>query len=181
MRVQKFAGIGLVVVILGALGFFALGGYNIAADEPHWTITTSMLTIARKNSIAIRAKSIEVPKDLETAERISNGAVLYDEMCANCHLAPGIETTELRQGLYPQPPTLTNLDTWDPQVFYYTIAHGIKMTAMPAWGKTHSAQKIWDMVAFLHKLPRLTPEQYRAMTADTNPQHDHGHSRCGAD
>ena len=43
------------------------------------------------------------------------------------------------------------------------MKHGIKMTGMPAWGVTHSDQLLWDIVAFLQKLPSLTPEQYRSM------------------
>jgi ketosteroid isomerase-like protein len=39
------------------------------------------------------------------------------------------------------------------------------MTAMPAWGATHDDQRIWAMVAFLQKLPSLTPEQYQILTA----------------
>ena len=62
------------------------------------------------------------------------------------------------------------------------------MTGMPAWGKTHKPELIWDMVAFLQKLPQLTPEQYKAMTAEADPgshgqDHDHGipQMRCGGD
>jgi mono/diheme cytochrome c family protein len=44
------------------------------------------------------------------------------------------------------------------------------MTAMPAWGVTHSDAEIWNIVAFLQKLPRLSPQQYRALTQGS-PQH----------
>jgi len=33
-----------------------------------------------------------------------------------------------------------------------------EVTAMPTWGPTHDDQRIWAMVAFLQKLPELTPE-----------------------
>ena len=36
---------------------------------------------------------------------------------------------------------------------------------MPAWGITHEDERIWAMVAFLQKLPELTPEQYQILTA----------------
>jgi hypothetical protein len=37
-------------------------------------------------------------------------------------------------------------------------AEGIKMTGMPAWGVTHDDELLWDVVAFVRKLPELTPE-----------------------
>ena len=46
------------------------------------------------------------------------------------------------------------------------------MTAMPAWGRTHSDELIWDMVAFLRKLPALSPDAYRTMTEAAPRGHD---------
>jgi len=45
---------------------------------------------------------------------------------------------------------------------------------MPAWGPTHDDQRIWAMVAFLQKLPDLTPVQYQILTARSESD-DHGH------
>src|SRR3546814_12823457 len=39
------------------------------------------------------------------------------------------------------------------------MKHGIKLTAMPAWGKSHDDRLIWDMVAFLQQLPALSSAQ----------------------
>jgi hypothetical protein len=36
---------------------------------------------------------------------------------------------------------------------------------MPAWGITRDDERIWAMVAFLQKLPELTPEEYQIITA----------------
>src|SRR3546814_6392165 len=55
---------------------------------------------------------------------------------------------------------------------FWIIKHGIKMTAMPAWGKTHDDRLIWDMVAFIRQLPSLSPAQYQAMTQNVPMDHD---------
>ena len=47
---------------------------------------------------------------------------------------------------------------------FWIIKHGIKMTAMPAWSKTHTDAQLWDLVAFLDKLPKMTPAQYAEAT-----------------
>ena len=49
---------------------------------------------------------------------------------------------------------------------------------MPAWGLTHDDETIWNIVAFLQKLPRLDAKGYRALVAKA-PAHEEepaGHS-----
>jgi mono/diheme cytochrome c family protein len=100
-------------------------------------------------------------------------------MCTGCHLAPGMAESEIRPGLYPQPPNLSQVRI-DPRAAFWTIKHGIKMSAMPAWGGSHDDATIWSMVAFLQKLPGLTPAQYKAIVAKAPPDEDmepdHGHA-----
>lgn len=55
---------------------------------------------------------------------------------------------------------------------FWTIKHGVKMTAMPAWGRTHSDPLIWDLVAFLRRLPALSPAEYEALTKSAPGGHD---------
>jgi mono/diheme cytochrome c family protein len=49
----------------------------------------------------------------------------------------------------------------DAQRAFWTIKHGIKMSAMPAWGKSLDDATVWEIVAFVRKLPAMTPEQYQ--------------------
>ena len=71
----------------------------------------------------------------------------------------------------------------DPRTAFWVIKHGIKMSAMPAWGSSHDDPTIWSMVAFLRKLPELSPEQYKSIVAKAPPDDDmasgtktdHGH------
>ena len=44
---------------------------------------------------------------------------------------------------------------------FWILKHGIKMTGMAAWGPTHNDNLIWNMVAFLRKLPGLSAAQYQ--------------------
>ncbi len=123
-------------------------------------------------NIAARSGSIAVPADLAAPARIASGAGLYTEMCSGCHLAPGMEKTEMSQGLYPQAPVLFKGSERSAAEQFWIIKHGIKMTAMPAWGKTHDDRLIWDMVAFVRKLPGLSPAQYQAITQNAPMDHD---------
>jgi len=47
----------------------------------------------------------------------------------------------------------------------------VKMTGMPAWGVTHDDELLWDLVAFVRKLPKLTPKQYETLVKNA-PKHE---------
>lgn len=60
----------------------------------------------------------------------------------------------------------------EPKAAFWVIKHGIKMSAMPAWGPTHDDATIWSMVAFLQKLPILDATQYKAIVAKAPPDEE---------
>lgn len=161
-----------VVVVLGAVAFIYLGVYNIAADEPHTPAVYAMLERLRDRSIKAHARGIIPPPDLASAQRVSVGAGLYTAMCSGCHLGPGVEKSEMNQGLYPQAPELAKAQNLTSAEQFWIIKHGIKLSAMPAWGRTHPDPLIWDMVAFVRKLPGMTPGQYKALIASAPADHD---------
>ena len=164
----------VALVLLAALsGLFVYSGiYDIGADAPHWRAVYGLLDELRDHSIAHHSRHISVPPDLGDAKRIQMGAGLYQEMCTSCHLGPGLERTEISQGLYPAAPELARGDDLSPAEQFWTIKHGVKLTAMPAWGKTHDDELIWDLVAFIRQLPKMTPDQYKAVVASAPADHD---------
>jgi hypothetical protein len=134
----------------------------------------------RERSIQRRAEGLRVP-DLDDPQSILKGAGQYAAMCTGCHLAPGMADSEIRPGLYPRPPDLAKTRV-DPRAAFWVIKHGIKMSAMPAWGTSHDDATIWSMVAFLQKLPAMTPAGYRAIVAKAPPDDDmEGGGDAGAD
>ncbi|MBS0587399.1 MAG: cytochrome c [Proteobacteria bacterium] len=173
----------VLVLVLIALGS---GAYNMAATEKHWAVTEKVIEWVRESSIEARARNLEVPS-LDDEERLLKGAVHYDAMCPICHLAPGLEPTELSVGLYPQPPIFHQrqpvVDSAAKQdrarKYFWVIKNGLKMTAMPAWGLSHDDDSIWAMAAFILKMSQMTPEQYQALihsTEDHTHTHAHGHA-----
>ncbi len=167
-----FVTIAVVALVIAAAGFIYFGAYNIAADDPHTRPVYAMLDGLRERSIAVRSRNIAVPGNLSDAKRISSGAALYTEMCSGCHLGPGVERSEMSQGLYPQAPELAKTTDLSPAEQFWIIKHGVKLSAMPAWGKTHPDPLIWNMVAFVRKLPGMTAEQYKTLIASAPAEHD---------
>ena len=162
------AGALLVLVVAAAIGIYA-GLYNIAADVPHTQPVYWLLETVRNRSVASRARDIVVPNDLNDPNLISRGAGQY--LCSGCHLAPGMKRTEISRGLYPRAPELRRKTDLTPAEQFWIVKHGVKMTGMPAWGVTHDDDLLWDVVAFVHKLPELTPEQYETLVKNA-PKHE---------
>jgi hypothetical protein len=173
------------VLILAVVGSAAAalsysGAYDVGADEPHSTITARVLAVIRDRSIAARAESLPVP-NLADPALIALGAGHYAGMC--------IADSEMRQGLYPKPPNLTQRRTRSPAESFWIIKHGVKMSAMPAWGSTHDDQTIWAIVAFLQQLPTLDASEYSALAGPQDAEdhdhradhHDHEHVASGQD
>lgn len=165
------AGTVLLVLVTGGV-FVESGAYNVGADEPHWPVTHSVLGELRDRSVARRSAGIAVPR-LDDEAQIRQGAGNYDAMCAGCHLKPGRESSELSRGLYPAPPNLAKHPADAPAAAFWTIKHGIKMSAMPAWGRSMADEYIWGMVAFLQRLPKLTPDEYHELV-EASGGHHHG-------
>lgn len=175
-----------LAVLAACIPLFVYSGvYNVAADAPHTAPLRWLLHQTYEHSVARRAADIVPPADLDAPSRLPVGAAHYQEMCVGCHLAPGLSNTELRQGLNPAPPDLVAAaTTQDPRQLFWVIKHGVKMTAMPAWGRTHDDDKLWDIVALLQRLPALSAAEYHRLVdrgAARDDDDDDPHAHAGAD
>ncbi len=165
----------IVFIVAGAV-FVWSGVWNVAADQPDSFLVRAVVGATRGYSIERRVHDIQPPSNLNDAAMVKEGAMHYAEMCSGCHLAPGMDDSEIRHGLNPKPPNLTRFAP-EPAEAFWIIKHGIKMTGMPAWGPTHDDQKIWTMVAYLQKQPKMSAAEYQQLTANAAQEHeqeDHG-------
>ena len=164
-RTSKAALIAVAAVVAAACGavlFVELGFYNIGADDHHNKLTLAIIVQLRDRSIEARLGSIE-PQLNATPEMVRAGAQHYATLCVGCHLAPGVAKSEVRTGLYPHPPNLAQEEMQESRRAFWIIKHGIKMSAMPAWGKTLDDAEVWDVVAFVRKMPGMSAEDYQQL------------------
>jgi mono/diheme cytochrome c family protein len=169
----KCIGALAVFGLIGGTLFIYSGWYNVAADDEHTAPVFWLLETIREQSIESASKDIQIP-DLSSPDLLLSGGADYNDMCAGCHLKPGQSESDLSLGLYPAPPNFTleeengkHADDKQTELkkHFWVIKHGIKASGMPAWGKTHSDERIWAMVAFIQKLPEISPEAYQILTA----------------
>jgi mono/diheme cytochrome c family protein len=154
----------LLILACGFLLFIYSGAYDIAQTTPHNKLTLWVINTTTEHSIEHRVKGLTVP-NLNDTSIIIEGFVHYNRMCKGCHGAPGIEPFEMTKGLYPDPPEIYKYkdDVPSPAEAFLIIKNGIKMTSMPAYGPTHTDDKIWAMAAFVSKkLATMSPDEYKA-------------------
>lgn len=176
MKVLLGAALTLVVLAAGLLGYVLVGGYDVAATEPHTGIGEWVLETTMERSIRARASDIRVPEP--DSALMSEAFLHFHEMCVVCHGAPGIEQGEIGRGMMPNPPELSDeAEEWSPAELFWITKHGIKLAGMPAFGPTHSDEQLWGIVHFVRRLPDMTPAEYRewvdAAGADTTAGHTH--------
>jgi mono/diheme cytochrome c family protein len=165
------AGILFSVAVL--LVVLALGVINVGADVKPGLIERTLAPWARDRSVASRAPQAKGPDDGQ-AVAIATGFDLYRENCVMCHGAPGVAGADLSKGLNPPAPSLGKEENNTPDgELFWVIKHGIRMTAMPAFGPTHTDEEIWKIVAFIRHLPDLTPQGRDALQAATGEKAHH--------
>jgi len=156
-----------VIIVIGLIIIYS-GLYDVSAAKKESGFTEWILETTMDNSIEKNAKDIHIPSDLNDIEKIKEGSHHYKEMCEICHGGPGLEESELAKGLNPKVPDLEHsAKEMKTEELFWITKNGIKMTAMPAWGLTHSDDKIWAMIAFIKKLPGMSPEKYKSYSNDS--------------
>lgn len=148
----------LIVIVVGIIFIFS-GIYDVSAIKPEGKITAWILSTVSDNSVEHYSKGIQ-PPPLSDTTLIQAGFKRFDRMCSGCHGYPGAEPGG--KGFNPQPPNLVEgvADLSDAEIFWVT-KNGIKMTAMPAFGKNFPDSTIWEIVSFVHLLPKMTAVEYQ--------------------
>ena len=154
-----FAGVLLIVAVLFIAGFVAVGRGLIPANADErpprverWASRVSLRAVLAR----LPAQTNPVPA---TDENLIAGIKLYGQNCAVCHGDKSGRPTNIARGLYISAPQLAKKGVEDDpdQVNFWKIAHGLRWTGMPAFGKTLSQDQIWQLTAFLKTMDHLPP------------------------
>jgi mono/diheme cytochrome c family protein len=155
----------IIVMIAGLLvyGWMTIRRGFSARDKPS-KMEELVATLARNLSIPAAARNARNPFE-GTPQVLMEGREHFADHCALCHANDGSGETEVGQNLYPKAPDMRRSATQnltDGQI-YYIIQNGVRLTGMPAWGASHSAEDTWKLVAFIRHLPQLSVEEKKDM------------------
>jgi mono/diheme cytochrome c family protein len=132
-----------------------LGILPVQADVAPGRLEASLFGWALHASVARRAPAAGDPLPA-SEENLIAGAKLYRQMCSRCHGAPEESNNSYGQSFYPPAPNLpvTRTSYTDSEIFW-VVKHGIRNTAMPAWGNLLSDDEIWHIVTLVKKFDSL--------------------------
>jgi cytochrome c553 len=157
--------VGAIGGVLVAATVPLTGIVDFNADNRQWGITDWYLSTAAQQSITLQSAGLAVP-DLDDPAALRRAAGHYEMVCATCHGSPAGPPELFADHIRAAPPRLMEqMAQWHPDArVFWTVKHGIKHTAMPAWPTELRDDEVWDMVAFLAALPELDAEAYAALT-----------------
>jgi mono/diheme cytochrome c family protein len=158
-------GIVICIVLAGIAGSAVMFGglYDTRADNPHlrpvaWAIHQTMKSSVRAHAVAAR------PSASVDSALLIEGAKVYEAHCIACHGGPGIARAPWAAAMLPTPPYLVDSARhWNREELYEIIAHGVKMTGMPAWGEVLPARQVEAVTALCMAMPQLSVPQFGAL------------------
>ncbi|MGA6827922.1 c-type cytochrome [Nitrospira sp. NS4] len=170
----------LILVFFGGLALLGWLGYQLfttgfsAKAEPH-ALEVFMARQVRYLAIPLEHRNKANPVPVTPAV-LQDGLAHFADHCATCHANDGSGRTPIGKNVYPKAPDLRERATQnmsDGELFW-VIHHGIRFTAMPAWGEGDPEQDFdsWKLVHFIRHLPQLTPQELDRMKS-LNPKTQH--------
>ena len=146
----------LVILPIGALAYFRLGLAEVRSDvkPPAWE--SQLMRSAVRASVRRRAAGIQPPIPGNVENAMVEGGKLYLNGCAGCHGTPGKPEEDLSH--YPRVPQLAQVGTqYSETEIHWIIQHGIRNTAMSAYGPFYSDKEMWALAGFLRRVDNLPP------------------------
>lgn len=153
-------GIVFTVVLLIAAGIagVVLGVMPAGADNKPGFMEKMAANTSLHAAISRDTASLKNPLQPSDAGLLA-AVKLYGANCAFCHGTSDAKASIPSQGLYIEAPQLAKDGVEDdPEtVTYWKLKHGIRFTAMPAFGATLTDGDLWRLSMFLKRMDKLPP------------------------
>lgn len=151
--------VGLLVLPVAGFFYFKMGFAPVATADgvmpfEGWAARTGLHA----------RLSREMPRSVPmaaSAENYAAGAKVYKDHCEGCHGFKGQEQDPEVQAMFPKPPHLLKgkgVTDDPPEETYWKVAHGIRLSAMPAYQKVLTQEQMWQVSLLLANADKLPPE-----------------------
>ncbi len=146
----------LAVLLVVALAVISLGAISSNADTKPSVPETLAAKVSLHASLVRQSRGITDPFP-PTDGNLSAGVTSYAENCVVCHGASDARESTFSKGFYIPAPQLAKDGVEDDPaaVTYLKIKHGIRFSAMPAFGATLPDKTLWQLTQFLRRMDRL--------------------------
>jgi thiosulfate dehydrogenase len=161
--------IGLILGLLILPVIFVLlvvsGHMPVAAADSALPFESALASAGLNARIRREAPNRSVT-DFAPSELVT-GADIYQKNCALCHGLPNQGVPPVGQGEFPRPPQLFTADgrvSDDPAgETYWKVKNGIRLSGMPAFGKSMTDLQMWDVTALVARADNLPPQVMDAL------------------
>jgi thiosulfate dehydrogenase len=150
--------IGAMALAVGVYGYARLGFLDLRADQKPSALEERVAGSAMDASTERHAPQQDNPLP-STPENLLAGARLYRDKCSDCHGGPANPTSDYGGSFYLRAPQFMKQAPDMPEhENFYIVKHGVRWTAMPAWGNVMTDSEIWQVVLVLSHFEKLPPE-----------------------
>src|SRR5271163_3268456 len=141
--------LGVLSAILGALLQGCSAGKHPSQGE------TSLANAAKDVTIPLEAGKMKNPLP-ETDEVLSQGQEVFLGSCAQCHGADARGNTDIGRNMNPPAMDLSSphVQHWNDAELFWIIQNGVRLSGMPSWKSSISADDTWKLARFIHNLSR---------------------------
>jgi hypothetical protein len=146
--------LGVVVVAIGIAGYLRFGALPVATADKPFPFEKAIVSVPLRARIAGEMKAAPFGTSEDVYE---SGAKVYRAQCAACHGTPGRDVGFARH-MYPSAPQLwkkharnnvVGVSDDEPGETYWKVAHGIRLSGMPAYEQVLQDTQIWQVTLLL--------------------------------
>ncbi len=149
--------VGAIALAAGVYGYARLGLLDLRADRNPSALEERIAGSAMDESTGRHAAQQRNPLP-PTEENLLAGARLYRHKCSDCHGSPVNPNSDYGRSFYPRVPQfMKQVPVLPDHENFYIIKHGVRWTAMPAWGNLMTDSEIWQVILVLSRFEKLPP------------------------
>jgi len=153
---------GIILLPLAICLYLVFGNPPVATADKSFPLEAQIAHIPLQARIH---REMPVASPIPTTdENLNAGASLYEDKCESCH-GTADQPSALGRALFPQAPQLWikhangGVGVSDDPVgeTYWKIKNGIRLTGMPAYGKSLSEKQLWQVSLLLSMADKPLP------------------------
>lgn len=138
----------LVLVPATLVGYFLLGLAPMQSDAKPSAAESAVMGFVVRSSVRHHATELR-SRPAVNEQAVIAGGKLYVQGCAGCHGELGKPFHEDQANFPPVPQFTTEGTRYSQAEVAWIIKHGIRMTAMSAYGRFYTAEQLANLAAFV--------------------------------
>ena len=155
--------LGIAAVVVVGFVYIQFGALPVAVADAPFLFEKQIVKVPLNARIGreLAAAPFGTSEDVFEA-----GAHIYQAQCASCHGTPGHDVAHAKY-MYPSAPQLwkkhgnkgvVGVSDDDAGETYWKVAHGIRLTGMPAYGHLLSDTQMWQVSLLLKNADKTLPD-----------------------